>query len=92
MCPSQFGYWVCSTVGRFALSGSRPLLDYEASYPYEHAMYTTSTIGGTQPLVAWESLPIAAQNALQITDFGQFAVVPFKDSTFTRNLASARFS
>lgn len=46
--------------------------------------------GGQQPLIAWESLPDAARNALQTTDFGS-ATVPFKDSTFAGNLAAATF-
>lgn len=53
-------------------------------------MFTTTTVGGSQPLIAWESLPTVAQNALQTTDFGD-ANVPFKDSTFTNNLAEATF-
>ena len=48
----------------------------------------TSTPGGQQPLIAWESLPTAARNALQNTDFGS-ANVPFKDGNFESNLAKA---
>ena len=48
----------------------------------------TSTVGGQQPLIAWESLPAAAQTALTNTDFGD-ANVPFKDSNFMNNLAGA---
>jgi hypothetical protein len=48
----------------------------------------TSTKGGQQPLIAWESLPAAAQTALTNTDFGS-ANVPFKDSAFMSNLANA---
>lgn len=48
----------------------------------------TSTRGGQQPLIAWESLPAAAKTALTNTDFGD-ANVPFKDSSFANNLAAA---
>jgi hypothetical protein len=53
-------------------------------------MWIGVTTGGQQPLIAWESLPAAALDALQNTDFGA-ATVPFKDSTFAGNLAKATF-
>lgn len=86
VCPSQHGDWFCSTSP--ALSGSKPLLEYAARFPTNHALYAATTVGGTQPLVAWESLPGAAVTALQSTDFGS-ANVPFKDATFQGNLAEA---
>lgn len=86
VCPSQHGDWFCSTSP--GLSGSRPLIEYAARFPTNHALYTTSAVGGTQPLVAWESLPGAAVAALQNTDFGS-ATVPFKDATLNGNLAEA---
>ncbi|KAJ4396207.1 hypothetical protein N0V93_000426 [Gnomoniopsis smithogilvyi] len=89
VCPSQHGDWACTTSG-FTLSGTRPLIEYRSDFPIDHAMFTTTTVGGSQPLIAWESLPAAAQNALQTTDFGS-ANVPFKDSAFTNNLAAATF-
>lgn len=89
VCPSQHGDWVCTTDG-FTLTGTSPLIEYESIFPLDHAMYTTTTVGGTQPLIAWESLTSAAQSALQTTDFGS-AIVPFKDSTFSGNLAAATF-
>ncbi|KAF7128511.1 hypothetical protein CNMCM5793_003299 [Aspergillus hiratsukae] len=48
------------------------------------------TVGGTQPLIAWESLPTVAQTALEDTDFGD-ANVPFKNANFDSNLAKATF-
>lgn len=90
VCPSQHGDWICATAGGFTLSGSRPLMQYQARFPTNHALFTTSTVGGSQPLVAWENLPTAAVNALETTDFGS-ATVPFKDATFTGNLARAGF-
>jgi hypothetical protein len=48
----------------------------------------TSTRGGQQPLIAWETLSAAARTALTNTDFGS-ANVPFKDGNFMSNLAKA---
>ncbi|KAJ7161097.1 necrosis and ethylene-inducing protein 2 precursor [Mycena filopes] len=67
--------------------GTSPLIQYESIFPLDHAMGLTSTVGGTQPLIAWESLPAAAQAALETTDFGA-AIVPFKDDTLVSNLAA----
>ncbi|KUI55447.1 hypothetical protein VP1G_02778 [Cytospora mali] len=89
VCPSAHGGWECTT-DDYTVSGTKPLIKYESIWPVNHAMSTTSTVGGTQPLIAWESLPSVAQDALQTTDFGS-AIVPFKDSTFTENLAKATF-
>ncbi|KAK7055542.1 putative necrosis and ethylene inducing peptide 2 [Favolaschia claudopus] len=89
VCPSAHGGWECSTNG-FSLSGTSPLIKYESVWPVNHAMGLTSTVGGSQPLIAWESLPAAAQSALQTTDFGS-AIVPFKDDTLAKNLAAATF-
>lgn len=89
VCPSAHGDWDCSTSG-YTLSGTKPLIKYESTWPVNHQMGLTTAVGGTQPLIAWESLPAAAQNALQTVDFGA-ATVPFKDSTFSNNLAAATF-
>ena len=48
----------------------------------------TSTVGGQQPLFAWESLPAVAQQALANTDWGA-ANVPFIDANLANNLAEA---
>ncbi|KAK2615465.1 hypothetical protein N8I77_002216 [Diaporthe amygdali] len=89
VCPSAHGDWDCSTTG-YTLSGTKPLIKYESVWPVNHQMGLTTAVGGTQPLIAWESLPTAARDALQTVDFGA-ATVPFKDSTFTNNLAAATF-
>ncbi|KAK8205029.1 necrosis inducing protein [Phyllosticta capitalensis] len=70
------------------LSGTRPLIKYESIWPVDHSLGFTSTVGGEQPLIAWESLPTAAQTALTDTDFGS-ANVPFKDANFETNLGKA---
>lgn len=70
------------------MSGTHPTVGYISYWPVNHQLIFTSTVGGTQPLVAWESLTDAARKALTDTDFGD-ATVPFKDSTFGNQLASA---
>jgi hypothetical protein len=89
VCPSAHGGWDCSTNG-YSLSGTSPLIKYESIWPVDHSMWLTSTVGGMQPLIAWESLPAVAQTALSTTDFGS-ANVPFIDSAFDANLAKATF-
>lgn len=68
-----------------SLSGNSPLAGYISYWPVNHQLIQTTTVGGTQPVIAWESLTTAAQNALQTTDFGD-AIVPFKDDNFVTNL------
>ncbi|KEZ46060.1 Uncharacterized protein SAPIO_CDS0906 [Scedosporium apiospermum] len=70
------------------MSGTHPTVGYISYWPVNHQLIFTSTVGGTQPLVAWENLTDAARKALTETDFGD-ATVPFKDSTFGNQLASA---
>lgn len=53
------------------LSGTSPLIRYYSIYPVNHQLGFTSTVGGQQPLIAWESLPTAARTALETTDFGE---------------------
>ena len=88
ICPSGHGSWDCTT--KFSLDGTSPLIKYYSVWPVNHQCGTTSTVGGIQPLIAWESLPVVAQEALDSTDFGD-ANVPFIDSHFTSNLAAATF-
>jgi hypothetical protein len=54
----------------------------------DHSLSLTATVGGQQPLIAWESLPTAAQQALTNTNFGA-ANVPFLDCRFEDNVAKA---
>ncbi|KAH6652907.1 npp1 domain-containing protein [Truncatella angustata] len=72
----------------FPLDGTRPKIRYYSVWPVNHQLGTTSTKGGEQPLIYWDNLTSAARTALTNTDFGD-AIVPFKDSTFTANLAKA---
>lgn len=70
------------------LSGTSPLIRYYSSWPLDHQLGFTSDVGGTQPLIAHESLPSAALDALENTDFGS-ANVPFKEANFWNNLQKA---
>ncbi|KAJ5652944.1 hypothetical protein N7507_010370 [Penicillium longicatenatum] len=89
VCPSAHGSWDCSTDG-YTVDGTAPLIDYYSIWPVDHCCGLTTTVGGTQPLIAWESLPTVAQDALDTTDFGS-AIVPFIDAHFATNLADATF-
>lgn len=74
--------------GGFELDGTRPKIRYFSDWPLDHRLGFTSTQGGEQPLIAWESMTDAARTALTNTDFGA-ANVPFKDPNFMDNLAKA---
>lgn len=54
------------------LSGTRPLIRYYNTWPLDHQLGFTSTVGDEQPLIAWESLPTVAQEALANTDWGEY--------------------
>lgn len=88
VCPSAHGKWDCSTT--FLTAGTGALVAYFSIWPVNHQMWLSAEQGGQQPLIAWESLPTAARDALTTTDFGS-ATVPFKDSTFAGNVAAATF-
>ncbi|CAG8162547.1 unnamed protein product [Penicillium salamii] len=89
VCPSAHGGWDCST-SDFTLDGTSPLIKYESIWPVDHSLGLTTTVGGTQPMVAWESLSTAVQNALDTTDFVK-ANVPFNENNWASNLAKATF-
>lgn len=89
VCPSAHGGWDCST-DDYTLSGTGALIDYESIWPVDHSCGFTTTVGGMQPLIAYESLPDVALTALEDYDFGS-AIVPFIDSTFDSNLAKCSF-
>lgn len=86
LAVSQHGGYSTTTAPSF--SGVRPLVGYVSYWPLDHQLISDTSVGGSQPLIAWESLASAAQTALSNTDFGS-ANVPFKDSSFTANLAEA---
>lgn len=68
--------------------GETPQVEYFASFPTNHELQFTDTVGNNYPISDWDALPAAAKTALQDTDFGS-ASVPFKDGSFESNLAKA---
>ncbi|KAL4875264.1 necrosis inducing protein-domain-containing protein [Aspergillus karnatakaensis] len=88
VCPSAHGDWNCDT--SFSLSGTHPLIRYFNVWPVNHQLGLTDSVGGSQPLVAWESVGSAVRDALESTDFGS-ATVPFKEGTFGGNLGEATY-
>jgi hypothetical protein len=86
MAVSQHGGYSTSSSGTF--SSNSPLVGYISYWPANHQCIFTDTVGGQQPMIAWESLTTAARTALEDTDFGD-ANVPFKNANFASNLAKA---
>ena len=89
VCPSAHGDWDCSTDG-YTLDDTHPLIDYYSIWPIDHSCGLTTTVGGMQPLIAYEDLPDVSLTALEDYDFGS-AIVPFIPSTFESNLEKATF-
>ncbi|KAE8354332.1 necrosis inducing protein [Aspergillus coremiiformis] len=89
VCPSGHGRWECSTNG-YTLQGTRPLIQYYSIWPMDHLCGLTNRAGGSQPLIAYESLPEPARAALETTDFDR-AIVPFKNDRWGQNVAAATF-
>lgn len=53
------------------LDGTNPKIEYYSAYEIlDHSLGFTSTVGGTQPLIAWDELPTVAQDALTDKDWG----------------------
>ncbi|KIW01642.1 uncharacterized protein PV09_06828 [Verruconis gallopava] len=70
------------------LDGSEPTIEYESIWPLDHALYFTSTVGGQQPMIAWENLTDAARSTLNTYDFGA-ANCKVNDNHFESELAKA---
>ncbi|KAJ5667679.1 necrosis inducing protein [Penicillium maclennaniae] len=51
VCPSAHGGWDCSTYG-YTLDGTAALIKYYSIWPVDHQCGLTTTVGGTQPLIA----------------------------------------
>ncbi|CAG5161392.1 uncharacterized protein ALTATR162_LOCUS6019 [Alternaria atra] len=75
-------------VTRPNLDGTRPLIGYRSIFPVNHQLISTSTKGGEQPVIAWDSMPAAAKRAIENTDFVD-ATPSFRDSNFESYLAEA---
>ncbi|KAI6838989.1 hypothetical protein KC367_g663 [Hortaea werneckii] len=79
-----------STSTEPSLSGNGPLVRYYTELSIlDHSLGFTDTVGGQQPLIAWESMPTVAQDALANKDWGD-ANVPFIDASFQDNLSEAQ--
>ena len=72
----------------FPLDGTRPKIRYYSTFPLNHQLGTTDTVGGEQPLISWENLTDAARTALENTDFGD-ANAPIIDANVQPNLDKA---
>jgi hypothetical protein len=48
-------------------SGTRPKIGYRSVWPVNHQLISTSDQGGSQPLIAWESMTPAARSAIANT-------------------------
>lgn len=68
--------------------GDTPQVEYFASFPTNHELQFTDTVGNTYGVSDWDAMPDVEKAALQDTDFGS-ANVPFKDGNFESNLAKA---
>lgn len=90
VAASQHGDYVFDTTPTVTGPGG-PTIKYESIWPVNHSLWFTDTVGGQQPLIAWESMPAAARTALQNTDFGD-ATVSMKDGQFESLLALAVLS
>lgn len=86
MTVSQHGGYVADSSP--TISSTHPYVGYISYWPVNHQLIFTDEQGGTQPLIAWESLTDAARSALETTDFGD-ATVSFKNSNFESYLADA---
>ncbi|KAF2770302.1 NPP1-domain-containing protein, partial [Teratosphaeria nubilosa] len=70
-------------------SDDHPLIKYYSAYDIlDHSCGFTDTVGGMQPLIAWDSMPTVSQEALADKDWGD-ANVPFIDANFDTNLEEA---
>ncbi|KAL5118594.1 hypothetical protein ACEQ8H_003445 [Pleosporales sp. CAS-2024a] len=69
-------------------SGTRPEIGYISYWPLDHQLISTTTRGGEQPAIAWESMTAAARSAIENTDFGD-ATPSFRDDNFQNYLSEA---
>lgn len=67
--------------------GDSATVEYFASFPTNHELQFTETVGNTYPVSDWDAMPDAAKSALQDTDFGD-ASPPFKVSHCSHSVYS----
>lgn len=65
--------------------GDSATVEYFATFPTNHELQFTETVGNTYPVSDWDAMPDAAKSALQDTDFGD-ASPPFKVSNCSHSV------
>lgn len=70
------------------MEGNSPKVEYFTTFPTNHELQFTDTVGKTYPISDWDAMPQAAKTALQDTNFGS-ANVPFKDGNFESKVREA---
>ncbi|KAK2600675.1 hypothetical protein N8I77_010193 [Diaporthe amygdali] len=70
------------------MQGNSPKVEYFTTFPTNHELQFTDTVGKTYPISDWDAMPQAAKTALQDTNFGS-ANVPFKDGNFESKVREA---
>ncbi|POM79666.1 LOW QUALITY PROTEIN: Hypothetical protein PHPALM_2604 [Phytophthora palmivora] len=70
------------------VEGNSVKVNYESSWPINHALESTTKGGDYQDLIMWHQLTDAARQGLQNTNFGS-ANVPMKDGNFIGKLDKA---
>lgn len=74
------------------LNGTSAMINYLED-PYNDGFHTVDTTwqsgGEFQDLIMWEQLTDETRAALNDTDFGEFAKIPFIDANFKVNLQNA---
>jgi hypothetical protein len=70
------------------MEGNSPKVEYFTTFPTNHELQFTDTVGKTYPISDWDAMPQAARTALQDTNFGS-ANVPMKDGSFESKVREA---
>jgi hypothetical protein len=84
VAASYHGDYVTSTDP--AMSGDHVLIQYYTAYDIlDHSCGFTSTVGGMQPLIAWDSMSTTVQDALADKDWGGKSISHSFRSPFSRN-------
>ncbi|KAG8167860.1 hypothetical protein KVR01_003549 [Diaporthe batatas] len=85
---SSHGGYSKAAGGAPPMQGNGPKVEYFTSFPTNHELQFTDTVGKTYPISDWDAMPQPAQRALQDTSFGS-ANVPFKDGNFESKVREA---
>ncbi|OWY93329.1 Necrosis inducing protein NPP1 [Phytophthora megakarya] len=71
------------------INGTTPKVRYDFDNEGWHTIFQSNEEGEFQDLIQWNQLTDAAREALENTDFGDFAHVPFNNAYFETNLDAA---